>query len=164
MVRQRAHSALTPTSEIPTRPSTEEDEKFVSRVIREWDPGYISLACPLVAATLVGPSAANVRAACDQATGRGQDGTSRYLEMFKLILARIGEYWEIGPSVLSTYISYLALDLSLHLGDSTLTFRTIELVQLLETRQSFDEIGNAEMEALGRLPVLLPNLKKEPPS
>jgi hypothetical protein len=109
LVRQKALASLISTPEIPATPSTEEDEKFLSRIIREWDPDYISLACPFVAATLIGPSSANISVACDQAAQHSPNGSSRYLEIFKLVLARIGEYWEIGSSVLSTYIdiSYL---------------------------------------------------------
>ncbi len=71
---------------------------MVCRVIREWDPNYIARACPLVSATLLGPSALNAKTACQQAANP-EESRPMYLEMLKLVLGVIGVFWQIGTSV-----------------------------------------------------------------
>ena len=79
-----------------------EDEKLISRIMREWDPNYIAQTCPLVVATLLGPSAINAKYACDLATNP-EESRPLYLEMLKLVLGKIAAYWQIGASVLGKH-------------------------------------------------------------
>ncbi|KAH8802492.1 fungal-specific transcription factor domain-containing protein [Xylogone sp. PMI_703] len=132
-VRQlvKSHSASKPISFTAASRSNSENEKFVARVLREWNPDFIALACPLVAATLVGPGVANVLGAGNPTTRSNQHASSSYYEIVKLVLKRIGSYWEIGSSVL-------------------------KLIQLLEKPQAFEDMEQAEKEELNRLQMLLP--------
>ena len=80
---------------------------MVCRVIREWDPNYIVRACPLVSATLLGPSALNAKTACQQAANP-EESRPMYLEMLKLVLGVIGAFWQIGTSVLGKKLQDLS--------------------------------------------------------
>ena len=95
-----------------------------------WDPEYIPLACPLVSCTLIGPFAVNVCAAL------AHDRSTIYIDMLKLVLERIGQYWDIGSAALSAFPSF-HLRSTLHPTSGTVTTNTflliVELVQLLET-------------------------------
>ena len=89
-------------TDVPFSVSTLEDEKVVCRVIRDWDSHYIARACPLVAATLLGPSAINAKTACRKAANP-EEPRPMYLELLKLVLGVIGSYWQIGTSVLGEW-------------------------------------------------------------
>jgi hypothetical protein len=79
-------------------------EKLISRVMRNWEPKYIPLACPLICALLVGPSASNAIAACRMARDPERP-RSIFLEMLKLVIGNIGAFWEIGSAMLGTFLT-----------------------------------------------------------
>lgn len=85
--------------DVPLETSAREDEKLISRLMRGWDPNYIAEACPLVATTVLGPSAVNAKFACELAADP-ENPRPMYLEMVKLVLGKIGTYWEIGALIL----------------------------------------------------------------
>jgi hypothetical protein len=76
------------------------DRQLIFRAISAWDAEYIPLACPLVSCTLIGPFAANVCAAL------AHDRSTIYIDMLKLVLERIGQYWDIGSGALSLFPSF----------------------------------------------------------
>ena len=97
MIRQMEHAALSRIAGVRDKPSEDIGHlNTVATIVRDWDPAYIALACPFIVATLIGPSAINI------ASIGNQPNTANFLEMIKLILGRIGEFWELGFSVLST--------------------------------------------------------------
>jgi hypothetical protein len=76
------------------------DRRLIFRAISVWDSEYIPLACPLVSCTLIGPFAVNVCAAL------AHDRSTVYIDMLKLVLERIGQYWDIGSAALSVFPSF----------------------------------------------------------
>ena len=65
--------------------------------MQNWPPQYLIYACPFVVCTLIGPSFDNVRAALLFEPGNH----GNYLSLLKLIIKRIGKFWEIGQAALS---------------------------------------------------------------
>lgn len=103
IIQQKSRYLSPPVAESQATPPAEGSDSLILRLIRDWNSDYIVLACPLVAGTLIGPAAANVQAVCDQARASGTTSSSTYLELIKLVLRRIGEYWEIGSTVHSEF-------------------------------------------------------------
>jgi hypothetical protein len=100
MIRQRSmpQSYATESTPMLDDPSNTLDHRqLIFRAISSWDPEYIALACPLVSCTIIGPYGVNVEAAL------AHDRSSIYLDMIKLVLERIGTYWDIGSGALSMY-------------------------------------------------------------
>lgn len=131
--------------------SAVEDQKMISSVIGGWDPSYIAQACPLIATTLLGPWAINARAACEMAAD-SEDRRPLCLEMLKLVLGKIGTYWQIGASVLgksSDNVRFVPTRIQ------NLTFSP-EVVQLVEAHRSITELVNSRQNDLHQLPLLLP--------
>jgi hypothetical protein len=91
-------------SPVPEDPSkTQQHRQLIFRAINSWDPEYIAFACPLVSCTLIGPFGVNVDAAM------AHERSTIYLDMLKLVLERIGTYWDIGSAALSTHSILLDL-------------------------------------------------------
>ena len=76
------------------------DRQLIFCAVSAWDSEYIPLACPLVSCTLIGPFAVNVCAAL------AHDRPTVYIDMLKLVLERIGQYWDIGSAALSVFPSF----------------------------------------------------------
>lgn len=77
------------------------------RAIRYWNPEFIGIACPFIVCTLIGPGCYNIHV-CHKLGALNQDGNSRggkvWLEMYKLVLRRVGAYWPIGSHALGILI------------------------------------------------------------
>ncbi len=100
MLQQRSsRQSENPESATPSEdcPKAQRSRQLIFRVINAWDPEYIALACPLVSCTLIGPYGINVLAAL------AHERSTIYLDMLKLVLERIGTYWDIGSAALRTY-------------------------------------------------------------
>jgi len=85
----------------PTYCGDGNDIQLVFRAIRAWYPEFIAFACPFVVCTLVGPAAANIRLSNTINTNHSKQDLSFNTNMLKLVLERIGNFWEIGSSALS---------------------------------------------------------------
>jgi len=81
------------------------DIQLVFRAIRAWYPEFIAFACPFVVCTLVGPAAANIRLANTTDASQSKEDLSFNINMLKLVLERIGNFWEIGSCALSKFVS-----------------------------------------------------------
>ena len=81
------------------------DVQTVFRAIRAWYPEFIPFACPFVVCTLVGPAAANVRLLNKTNTSHSKQDLSFNISMLKLVLERIGNFWEIGSCALSKSVN-----------------------------------------------------------
>ena len=81
------------------------DIQMVFRAIRAWHPEFIAFACPFVVCTLIGPAAANVRLSNTTNTSHSKQDLSFNITMLKLVLERIGNFWEIGSCALSRSIN-----------------------------------------------------------
>lgn len=75
--------------------------QLVFRAIRAWYPEFIAFACPFVVCTLVGPAAANVQLANTTDDSQSRQDLSFNTTMLKLVLERIGNFWDIGSCALS---------------------------------------------------------------
>lgn len=66
--------------------------------MQAWAPEFIAQACPFITCTIVGPSLEMVSTALtvDKASSHGH-----HIQLIKLILRRIGRYWDIGNCGLS---------------------------------------------------------------
>jgi hypothetical protein len=78
---------------------------LVFGAIRAWYPEFIAFACPFVVCTLVGPAAINVRLSNRADTNRSKQDLSFNTTMLKLVLERIGKFWDIGSCALSKSIN-----------------------------------------------------------
>lgn len=74
------------------------DSQLVFRAIQAWAPEFIAMACPFITCTIVGPSLEMINTAmlADQASSHGH-----HMQLIKLVLRRIGRYWDIGNCGLS---------------------------------------------------------------
>ena len=77
------------------------DMQLVFRAIRAWYPEFIAFACPFVVCTLIGPAAANIRLSNTTNSSHAKQDPSFNINMLKLVLERISNFWEIGSSALS---------------------------------------------------------------
>jgi hypothetical protein len=67
--------------------------------MQAWSPEFIAYACPFIACTIIAPALDNVRAAC----GSNVDKHNIHLDLLKLVLKRIGTFWDIGTAALSKW-------------------------------------------------------------
>jgi hypothetical protein len=81
------------------------DIQLVFRAIRAWYPEFIAFACPFVVCTLVGPAAANIRLLNTTNISHSKQDLNFNINMLKLVLERIGNFWEIGSSALSKSVN-----------------------------------------------------------
>jgi hypothetical protein len=81
------------------------DIQLVFRAIRAWYPEFIAFACPFVVCTLVGPAAANIRLSNTTDASHSKEELNFKINMLKLVLERIGNFWEIGSCALSKSVS-----------------------------------------------------------
>ena len=81
------------------------DIQLVFRAIQAWYPEFIAFACPFVVCTLVGPAAANIRLLNTTNTSHSKQELNFNINMLKLVLERIGNFWEIGSCALSESVT-----------------------------------------------------------
>ena len=81
------------------------DIQLVFRAIRAWYPEFIAFACPFVVCTLIGPAAVNVRLSNRTDTNHSQKDLNFDANMLKLVLERIGNFWEIGSCALGKSVN-----------------------------------------------------------
>lgn len=91
--RQPDNMTSTPVSNNTSK--THQNRQLIFRAISNWDFDFIPFACPLVSCTLIGPYGVNVSAAL------AHERSTIYLDMLKLVIERIGTFWDIGSAALS---------------------------------------------------------------
>lgn len=74
------------------------DTQTVFRAMQAWGPEYIAQACPFITCTIVGPSLDMIRTALHADKASDHD---HHIQLIKLVLRRIGRYWDIGNCALS---------------------------------------------------------------
>lgn len=159
-LRLWADNEMAESSETLSGGSATDAERLISRVVRNWEPKYMPLACPLICALLIGPSASIVGAACRMAK-HPEHPRPVFLEMLKLVVGKIGDFWEIGSSMLGKYhLGSLAFGFLSHYDSNVLV--SAELIQLCETHNLSSGPFIPTPEYLQRLPLLLPKSLEVP--
>jgi len=72
------------------------DAELVFRAMQAWLPEFIAYACPFIVCTIIGPAFDNVRAA----HGSRANQHNIHLDLLKLVLKRVGNFWDIGTAAL----------------------------------------------------------------
>jgi hypothetical protein len=70
---------------------------LVYRAAQAWLPEFIPYACPFVVCTIIGSELDNLRTA----RGMMADQHRTQLDLLKLILKRVGTFWDIGTAASS---------------------------------------------------------------
>ena len=104
-----------------------------------------------MATTLLGPGAVNAKFACERAADP-EHSRPLYLEMLKLVLGKIGAYWELGALILGE--QWILLRSPIPFGHQLTVVS--EIVQMLEARRSVTELVNSRKNDLDQFPFLIP--------
>ena len=104
LIRDYQNAKSTETMRDLTYYGDDNDIQLVFRAIRAWYPEFIAFACPFVVCTLVGPAAANVRLSNGTDSSHSKQNLNFNRNMLKLVLERVGNFWEIGSCALSKSI------------------------------------------------------------
>ncbi|KAJ9610996.1 hypothetical protein H2204_015281 [Knufia peltigerae] len=103
LLRKAREARRQPRNKQPTDDMVEEpircpfDTQTVFRAMQAWAPEYIAQACPFITCTIVGPSLDMIRTALHADKASDHD---HHIQLIKLVLRRIGRYWDIGNCAL----------------------------------------------------------------
>jgi len=117
------------------------DAELVFRAMQAWLPEFIAYACPFIVCTIIGPAFDNVRAA----HGSRANQHNIHLDLLKLVLKRVGAFWDIGTAALS---ELLVMILPTNSSFSNVSCET-GLIQILDNGHLSDEpSGESEFQTL----------------